>query len=75
VQRTGRYLQCTNLGVEFGQALRCADVYPQALVVFTADFAECDLCAQHWGERGLAAARDICEQRRLVQADSAEGQG
>src|SRR5674476_790479 len=68
-------MQCrTYLCVEFHQALRCADVHPQALVMFAADLAEGDLCAQQRSQRRDAAARDAGEQAGLIEADAAEGE-
>ena len=68
-------MQCrTYLSVEFHQALRCADVHPQALVMFAADHAECDLFAQQRSQRRDAAARNAGEQAGLIEADAAEGE-
>src|SRR3989338_5748367 len=70
----GGILRLTYPDVELGETLRCADIRPQAAIVFAADFAERDLRAQQRGERRNAAARDAGKQRGLVDADAAESQ-
>src|SRR3990167_8416206 len=67
-------LRLTYPDVELGETLRCADIRPQAAIVFAADFAERDLRTQQRGERRNAAARNAGEQRGLVDADAAESQ-
>src|SRR5512142_3029398 len=60
------------LPIEFFQPLRRADIDPCSAMMFAADFPQRDLFAQQGGERCLAAAREVGEQRRTIQADAAE---
>ena len=70
----GGILRCAQGVVELFEALRCADIHPVPGVMFAADLAQRDLFAQQRGERGLGSARDVSEQRGLIDADAAEGE-